>query len=117
MQNVPFSKTRHNFFKNLFFLSAIMQWNNLDLNIRNLGSLNIFRNIILKFIRPSANNVFNSHNPKAIKFITRLMLVLSQLLEHKFKHSFQDLLNPFSNLKLDIESRLRYTLFLKATLL
>ena len=35
MQNLPFFKTRHNFFKRYFFLSTIIQWNNLDLNIRN----------------------------------------------------------------------------------
>ena len=76
MQNVPFFKRRHNFFKKIFFLSAIMQWNNLDLVIRNSTSLNIFRNSILKFIRPSTYNVPNSHNPKAIEFITRLVLAL-----------------------------------------
>ena len=67
MQNVPFFKTRHNFFKKYFFLSAIIQWDNLDLNIRNSSSLNIFRNGIPKFITRSANSAFNSHIPKAIK--------------------------------------------------
>ena len=52
----------------------------------------------------------NSHNPKPIKFITRLRLILSHLREHKFKHSFQDLLNPISSCGLDIESPLRYLL-------
>ena len=108
MQNIPSFKTRHNVFKKCFFLSAITQWNNLDLNIRNSSSLNVFRNSILKSIRSSANSVFNSHNPKAIKFITRLWLVLCHLREHKFKHSFQDLLNPISNFEPDIELSLRY---------
>ena len=45
-------------------------YNNLNLNIRNRSSLNISRKSILRFIRPSANSVFNSHNPEAIKFIT-----------------------------------------------
>ena len=112
MQNVSFFKTRHNIFKKMFFLSAIIQWNNLDLNIRNQTNLNIFKNSILKFIRPSANNVFNNHNSKAINFITRLMFVLSHLPERKFKHSLQHLLNPISNCELDTESPLRYTLFL-----
>ena len=104
MQNVPFFNTRHNF-KNIYmvFPSAIMQWNNLDLNMKNSTSLNIFVNSTLKFIGPSAN-VFNSHNPKAIKFITRLRLVLSHLREHKFKDSFQDLPNPISNCRFDVQS-------------
>ena len=59
---------------------------------------------MLKFIRPSANSLFNCHNPKGIKFITRLRLGLSHLREHTFKHSFQDSLNPFCSCGLDIES-------------
>ena len=64
-------------------------------NIRNSSSLNIFRKSILKFMTPSTNSLFNCHNPKGIKLITRLRLGLSHLREHKFKHSFQDSLNPF----------------------
>ena len=110
MQNVPFFKTRHNFLKKYFFRSAILQWNNLDLNIRIISSLNIFRNNILKFIASSVNSVFNSHNPKAIEFITSLRLVQSHLPEQKFKHSFQDLLKLISNCRLDIESSLLHLL-------
>ena len=65
---------------------------------------------ILKFIRPSAGGFFNCHNPKRIKFITRLWLGLSLLPEHNFKHSFQDSFNPFCNCRLDIESSAHYLL-------
>ena len=65
MQNLSFFKIRHNFLKTYFFLSAIAQWNNLDLNKKSSSSLNIFRNSILKFVKPSADSVFNSNNPKA----------------------------------------------------
>ena len=44
------------------------------------------------------------HNPKGIKLITRLRLGLSHLREHKFKHSFQDTINPLCNCGQDIES-------------
>ena len=100
MQNYPFFKTWHNYQK-CFFLSPIIKWSK-ELNIRTSTSLNIFRNSILNFIRPSANSVFNSHNPKVIKFITRLRLVLSHLQEHNFKHSFQYLLNLIYNYGFDI---------------
>ena len=113
MQNVLFFKTRYKFFKKYFFLSAITQWNNLELNIRNTKSFNIFRNSIVKFLTPSANSAFNSHNPKAIKFMIILKLVLSHLREHKFKHSFQDLLNPISNYGFDIESPLPHVQYRK----
>ena len=55
-------------------------------------------------MRPSPNSVYNCHNPKGLKFITRLRLGLSHLREHKFKHSFQDTINPLCSCGLDIES-------------
>ena len=33
--NIPLLKTDHNFFKNAFFPSTIIEWNNLDPNLRN----------------------------------------------------------------------------------
>ena len=60
---------------------------------------------------------FNSHNPKRIKFIARLRLGLSHLREHKFKHNFQDSLNPFCNCGLDTESTTHYLLYLPRILL
>ena len=89
IHNIPLFKTSHTFFKNSFFPSTIIEWNKLDHNIRISSSFNIFRKSILKFIRPSANSLFNCHNPKGIKFITRLRLGLSHLRQHKFKHNFQ----------------------------
>ena len=34
------------------------------------------------------NGIFNSHNPKAIRFIVRLRLGFSQFQKHKFSHRF-----------------------------
>ena len=97
-------------FKNSFFLLTIIEWNKLDHNIRNSSSFNIFKKSILKFIRPSANSFFNCRNPKGTKFIRRLRLGLNHLRECKFKHSFQDSLNPFCSCGLDIESTAHYLL-------
>ena len=91
--NILLFKTNHNFFKNSFFTSTIIEWNNLDSNLRNSDTYGTFKNAILKFIRPSPNSVFEYHNPQGIKFLARLLLSLSHLHEHKFKHSFQDSLN------------------------
>ena len=110
IHSIPFFKTRHTFLKNSFFPSTIIEWNKLDHNIRNSSSFNIFRKSILKFIRPSANSFFDCHNPKEIKFITRLRLGLCHLREHKFKHSFQDSLNLFCSCGLDIESTAHFLL-------
>ena len=48
-------------------------------------------------MRPFPDSFFDCHNPKGIKLITRLRLGLSYLREHKFKHSFQDTINPLCN--------------------
>ena len=65
---------------------------------------------VLKFIRPSPNSVFECHNPKGVKFLTRLRLGLSHLREHKFKHSFQDSLNPLCKCGAEVESTTHFLL-------
>ena len=60
----------------------------------NLKVLFFCKSKILKFIWLKPNSIYNCHNPKGIRLITRLCLELSHLCEHKFKHSFQDCLNP-----------------------
>ena len=89
---------RHNFYKNSFFPSTIIEWNNLDLTLRNSKSFVDFKNSILKFIRPSSSNLFNCNNHKGIRLITRLRVGMSHLREHKFKYNFQDCLICISSL-------------------
>ena len=98
------------FLKNSFFPSTAIEWNKIDKNIRKSESLNIFKKSISKFIRPSQNRVYNCHNPKGIKLLTRLRVGLSHLRERKFKHSFQDTLNPICNCGEDIETTSHYLL-------
>ena len=80
----------------LFSLSAI-EWNTLDLNIRNCESLTSFKGNILKFIHTSENSVFLCNNTKGIQLLTRLRLDLSHRREYRFKQKFQDTLNPICN--------------------
>ena len=104
VDNIPCFKIRHNFFKNSFFPSTIIEWNNLDPTLRNSKSFVDFKNDILKLIRPSPSNVFNCNSPKGIRLITRLRVEMSHVREHKFKYNFQDCLNPIFSCGLDIES-------------
>ena len=60
--------------------------------------------MFLTFTRPSGNTFFNCHNPRGVKLLTRLGLGLSHLREHKFKHGFQDSLNPICSCGKDIET-------------
>ena len=73
-------------------------------------SVKVLKNYILKFRRPSPIKISQCHNPKGTKLVTRLKLGLSDLREHKFKHSFQDTLNPLCSRGLDIETTSHYFL-------
>ena len=110
LANTPSLIFKHNFFNNIFFQSAILEWNKLDASLRNSPSYNLFKTSILKLIRSSSNKIFECHNPKGIKLVTRLRLRLSHLRENKFKHSFQDTLNPICSCGLDTETTSHYFL-------
>ena len=99
--DVLYFNIRHNFFKNYFLLSAVIEWNKLDSRLRKVKSFTDFKKNILSFIRPKANSIFNCNSSKGLKFVTRLPLGLSHLRQHKFKHSFQDSLNPLCFCSLD----------------
>ena len=106
LANIPSLSLKHNFFKNTFFSSTILEWSKLDPSLRNSGSYNVFKDSILKFIR----KVFPCQNPKGIKLLARLRLGLSHLRQHKFKHRFQDTMNPLCCCGLDIETISHYFL-------
>ena len=53
--NIPLLNANHNFFKNSFFSSTTIEWNELDPGLRKAESLSLFKTNILKFIRPSPN--------------------------------------------------------------
>ena len=98
------------FITNYFFPSSIIEWNNLDPKLRNSENFRVFKNNILKFIRPKPNGFFNCCNLKGIRLITRLRLELSHLREHKFKYNFQNCLNPFCSYGSSIESTYHFLL-------
>ena len=56
------------------------------------------------------NSIYNIHDPVGIKYLTRLRLGLSHLNEHKFRHNFQDCLNPLCSCSLEVETTNHYFL-------
>ena len=78
---------KHDYFKNSFFPSAIIEWNKLDCYISNADSFEVFQKRILSFFRSIPNSIYNIHNPLGIKYLTRLIIGFSHLKEHKFKHN------------------------------
>ena len=65
---------------------------------------------LLNFMQPCANSIFDIHKLLGIKLLTRLHLGLSHLHEHKFRHCFQDTLNPLCECSKDIESTMHFFL-------
>ena len=103
VHSIPIFNVKHFL---LLFLNGIK----LDPDIPNSESLSIFRKNILRFIRPAPNFIYICHNSKVVKLITRLRLGFSLLREHKFKHNFQDSVNPLCNCRHDIESTTHFLL-------
>ena len=101
--NITPFKVTYNFCKNSFFPSVISEWNKLDLEICNSASLEIFKNNLLNFIRPNPNSVFNINNSLEIKLLALFRIAFSHLKEHKFKHNFQDSVDPLCSCENDIE--------------
>ena len=58
----------------------------------------------MEFIRPSPNSLFDIYNPYGIELLIRLHLGLNRLKEDKFKHGFNDTINPIYICGGDIES-------------
>ena len=95
---------RTEYFANSFFRYAIKEWNNLSPEIRKSVSYEVFKNSLLKLIKPSPNSLLSVSDSLGIKFLTRLRLGLSHLRENKFNHNFQDTINPLCSFSLESES-------------
>ena len=54
----------------------------------------------------------NSHNPKDVKLVIRFRLTMSHLRKHKFKHSFQDSINPLCNRGHEVEPAFHFFSFI-----
>ena len=102
--NIPLFNCRTDQFKNSFFPNVVKEWNALNTTTKNSESLSVFKKTFIKFIRPASNPIYNLHDPVGLKFLTRLRMSFSHLREHKFKHNFQDTLNPLCYCSLSIES-------------
>ena len=108
--NIPTFYCRTDCFKYSFFPSTWKDWFNLDASIRNSDSIGIFKSRLLSLICPSQSNVYNIFDPIGLKLLTRVRLGFSHLNEHKFRHNFQDCLNPLCLCSLEIEDTIHYLL-------
>ena len=96
--------------ENSFFPYCIKEWSKLNDKIRNIESINKFKVAILNFIRPKANSVFDIHDTNGIKLLSSLRLNFSHLNEHKFRHNFNDRVDPLCTWGLEPETTHHYLL-------
>ena len=91
---LPTYSCRTDCFKYSFFPCTLNDWFNLDVSIRNSESISTFKGKLLSFIRPVQNNISNIFNPQGLNLLTRLRLGFSHLSEQRFRHNFQECMNP-----------------------
>ena len=71
-ENVETGYFRTDQFKYSFFPYSRIEWDKIDINLRNAKSFLIFRKSLLKIGRPIQNSFDNIHDPVGIKYLTRL---------------------------------------------
>ena len=95
--------SRTEYFKNSFIPNVVNEWNNLNPDIQSLALYNLFRNTLLKFIRPAQKKSVYINNSVAIKLLTRMRFSFNYLREHKYRHGFRDMLNPLCLYSIEAE--------------
>ena len=102
---------RISYLRNSFSPSVVIECKKLDPNIRDSSSEGIFRNALLKFIRPAASGtccIIN--NSIRLKLLTRFRVGFSHLWEHKFQHNSNDTINPLCSCSIETQNIAHYFL-------
>ena len=88
----------------ILFSYCINAWNNLNQNIKYQTSISVYE--LTRFLDQSIFlYIMFMILLYGLKLLTRMRVNLSHLIEHKFKHGFQDTLNPLcSCINLETES-------------
>ena len=101
---------RTEYFQNSFLPYVVKGWNKLDPVKRSCQPYESFRKALLNVVRPSENKISKIHDRVEIKFLTRLRLGLRHLREHKFRHNFEETLNPLCSYSIEAETTLHFFL-------
>ena len=56
------------------------------------------------------NSIYNIHNPLGVKYLARLRIKFGHLKEHKFKHNFQESIDPMCSCSSGIETMIHFFL-------
>lgn len=98
--NILFLWTQNSF----SFLQLFIGTNFTELFATQTGLISSGKAFWSSYIRPK-NDLFKRHNPKAVKLLIRLNLIIR---ERKFKYSFQESVYPICDWGMDIETSAIY---------
>ena len=105
-------RCRNDYLKHSFIPYVLKEWNRLSTEIRNSLSCKEFRKSLSPFTKTTCSSRFSIYRPIGVKLLVRLRLGFSHLREPKFRHNFQDALNPLYFCCLEPETTLNYLLCL-----
>ena len=91
-------------FSDSFFPNTIKEFNKLNHSVSHQLSFQSFRRFLSKSIRPVPNSLFDACDPHGVKLLTRLRVGLSHLKEQKFRHGFNDTVDPFCPCNMETET-------------
>ena len=89
-------------FSKKVFPYCIDEWNKLNPEIKNAKSIYKFKKSIIT--EKLENSSYNIHDPIGVKLLSRLKLQFTHLNEHKFRHGFNDTVNPMCSCGTDVET-------------
>ena len=101
---IPQIFCRTNNFSDSFFPTAIKEFNKLDYQISHNISFQSFRKFLLKSIRPVPNSLFDANDPHGVKLLTRVRVGFSHLKDQKFRHGFNDTIDPLRPCNMETET-------------
>lgn len=113
VQTIPVVSTHLQVFSNILFLWTQNSFSFLQLSIgtnftelfaTQTGLISSGKAFWSSYIRPK-NDLFKRHNPKAVKLLIRLNLIIR---ERKLKYSFQESVYPICDWGMDIEASAIY---------
>ena len=109
-KHLPTYNCRTNCF-NFFFPCTLNDLWNQDLSVRNSESISIFKSKLLSYIHPVHNNIFNIFVSQGLKLLTCLHLGFNHLNKHRFRHNFQEYVNPVCSCSLEMGDTSHYLLY------
>ena len=109
MQKLHFKRTKNSITnKENIFPYCIDEWNKLKPEVRNAKPIYKFKKSIVTV--KQENPLYNNHDTIGVKLLSHLRLQFAHLNEHKFRHGFNDTVNPVCPCGAEVETTKHFLL-------